>query len=271
MNAYMVFIVILSWLTLFGQSTERNQEPETFFLKKGAVIGIHFVKPKPRLNKSESEKFLCIQYFPAWRDMIPGSRVYYLKGKRGFSHDKNTFLWVFNDLATRDKYWPQRDVSQEYQTLTHKIDWLYQDNTFNKYFLGYEDSLAADYLVIEAGAPVKRDWLEPGAVLGLHHMILKPYVDTHEFERFIHNTWAPNRSDAVPDSKVFFLKGIRRNHENEYIFLWVLYSEETLNRYYPTPDLVSQEYQQLQNKWKWLYSDEYRGKYFQGWDTAQVQ
>lgn len=271
MGQYLVIISMLTGLTLSGQPIVPYPNQDTYFLHKGAVIGIHFINPKPGVDKSESDTFLRQQYFPAWRDLIPGSRVYYLKGEKGIDQNKNTFFWVFNDLATYSKYWPQRDnSSEEYKTLRHKIDWLYKDNTFNKYFLGYEDSLSADFLVIESGEPVKKDWLQPGAVMGFHYMILKPKVDPYEFEQFIHNIWAPNRSDAVPGSKVFFLKGIRGSHKNEYVFLWILNSKETLSRYYPKTDKATPEYQKLQDQWKWLYSDEYRGKYFKGWDIAQT-
>ncbi len=237
-----------------------------YLLQEGSVIGFHFIQTKPNINASENRKFLEEKYFPAWRDLLPGSRVYYTRGERGKHEDEEIFLWVFKNKEVRDYYWPQTDVANEdYQQRRKTIDWLYTDSTFYQYNTGWKEQFASDYLVIEAGRPVEKDWLSSGALIGMHFMKLKKGINTDDFEDFIRNTWAPNRSDAVPGSKVFFLKGIRGNHENEYVFMWVIESLETRDQYYPEKDQVSAMYEKLQKKWSWLYSDEYRGQFFDSW------
>ncbi len=266
-----LYLVMMFGLILKGLPEKHFQESDTIFLKKGSVIGVHFIVPLEGSDKSKGEAFLRNKYFPGWRDLFPGSRVYYLKGEKGIEKDKNTFLWVFKDVNELSRYFPRPDSSTElYNTLRHKIDWLYADSTFNYYFGGYDESQASDYVVIDAGKPVNNDWLKPGALLGFHFIVIKPSVDHRDFEQFIHNIWAPNRCDAVPGSKVFFLKGIRGIHKDQYVFLWVLNSIVTRNSYFPSTDHPSKEYLQLQDQWKWLYGKDYRGRYFKGWDTSQA-
>lgn len=269
MTKYIMYLGFLLYTALSDTPVCQAQTTEDIFLKKGAVLGFHFIKPKEGEDAYKHEAFLKQKYFPSWRDAMPGSQVYYLKGERGMSKDKNTFLWVFKDLATRDRYWPEKDVaSEEYIQLRAQAEEVEQQ--FDTTFQGWESDLVTDYLVIATGKPVKKDWLQPGAVVGLHYMKLKPDVDTKAFEKFIQDTWAPNRSDAVPGSKVFFLKGIRGENNHGYAFLWILDSEETRNRYFPQPDQASEEFEKLQEQWQWLSEENYLGQFFEGWDSERA-
>lgn len=248
------------------EATIDNDVQEEIYLKKGSLLGFHFVDTLTEADPQERHLFLREQYFPTWRDLMPNSRVYFLQGERGINKNRSCFFWVFKDQKSRDFLFPEKDAgTPEYDIRRKSVDWLYTDTTFYKYAKGWVDSLSADYLVISSGAEVKQDWLKSGALIGLHHMKLKAGVDTGEFEKFIEDTWAPNRSDAVPDSKVFFLKGIRGDFKDEYAFMWVIDSKPTRDKYYPKPDEASDLYNALKKNWEWLYTDEHRGKYLDGW------
>lgn len=239
-------------------------------LQNGSLVGIHFLRHKPDYDPVAGEAFLREQYFPHWRDLMPNSRVHYLKGERGAQQGSDVFFWVFKDKASRNALFPERDEPTEtYQERRASIDWLYTDTTFYRHNDGWVDSLSADYLVIAAGEPVHQDWLTPGSVVGIHHMVLKPGVDTAEFEAFIRDVWAPNRSDAVPGSKVFFLKGIRGNYEGSYAYMWVLESKERRDQLFPQIDQASTTYEELEAQWAWLYAEAHRGQFLKGWHSEK--
>lgn len=246
-------------------STGAGNPPKTkYFLQEGSAVGFHFIKYREPYGKAENEQFLRTEYFPNWRDLMPGSRVYYLMGERGARAERGVFCWVFQSAEARDNYFPQRDESTPaYQELRKTIDWLYTDQKFYKHNAGWEGELSADYMVIAAGKPVKKDWMRPGAIIGMHPIALKNGVDSDAFEQFIKETWAPARSDAVPGAKGFFLKGIRGDQENEYVFMWVFRSHAVRDKYFPEPDRPSAAYQKRSKKWEWINGDAHLGRFLE--------
>ncbi|NND07349.1 MAG: hypothetical protein HKN87_13310 [Saprospiraceae bacterium] len=241
---------------------ERHQEE--YLLQDGSVMGFHFIKQKPHFDVDRNRVFLSERYFPTWRDLLPDSRVYHLRGERGANVDSQVFCWIFRDLETRNQYWPHPDrPSEKYLIERRKIDWLYQDSTFYLDNEGWVDSLSNDYLVVACGKPVRNIWLTKGAVVGMHQMILKKDVQKEDFEQFIINVWSPNRSDALPGAKVFFLKGIRGPHQDVYFFLMVLQSMQVRDRYFPSLGGYSQDFLDHRANWEWLYSSDQLGQYLE--------
>ncbi|MBX2877567.1 MAG: hypothetical protein KTR30_35945 [Saprospiraceae bacterium] len=250
-------------------SSISKEEKEAIFLQEGAVIGLHFMRHKTNHDVAENRQFLEDAYFPNWRDLMPGSRVHYLRGDRGPNTTKEVFFWVFQSQADLDRYFPKADTpSDAYKSRRETIDWLYTDTTFYKHNAGWENELSADYRVISAGVELSQNWLQANAMISLRHMKLKPGIDTTAFEAFMADTWGPNRSDAVPGSKAFFLQGISGGHKGEYALLWVLESVETRNKYFPEENQSSEVYRELQEMWSWLDDEVYGGQYVEGWDEA---
>ncbi len=240
------------------------------FLQEGSVIGFHFLKYKEPCDKAENERFLKQEYFPNWRNLMPGSRVYFLRGERGAREGRDVFCWVFKNEEARDVYFPEKNVSTPvYAERRKTINWLYTENTFYKYNEGWEWDLSADYVVIAAGKKVKKDWMAPGAVIGMHHLILKAGTDPAEFEQYIRSTWAPARADATPGSKVFFLRGIRGHNENAFAMMWVIPSKARRDAYFPAPDRASKLYEKRRARWSWIYDDAHLGKYIDSWDAGR--
>ncbi|MCP9236682.1 hypothetical protein [Lewinella sp. JB7] len=126
---------------------------------------------------------------------------------------------------------------------------------------GNSSELDADYVILETGKQVTEDWLQPGTIFGFHHIALKPDVDRDEFERFIRDVWAPTQSDALPDSKIIFLKSIRGDREGEYSFVWIIDSEETRDYYFPQSGVPSKMYTEFEKGWLWINADDQMGKY----------
>ncbi len=118
-----------------------------------------------------------------------------------------------------------------------------------------------DYLIIDCGDPMTRNWLTPGVIWGFHTILLLDSVDRSDFETFIHRYWSPTRSDALPDSKVIFLKNLSGAEKGEFSYIWLIDSEETRDYYFPEATVPSEMYTEFEKGWGWIYDPEYLGKY----------
>ena len=119
------------------------------WLKPGAVMGLHHMVVKEGADRAAFEGFLREEFFPAWRDAMPGSRVFMLEGERGAKAGTFAFLWVFEDLETRNRYWPEADEStEEYKELHSKLDWVFSEDKFPKYAM-WEEGTVTDYVVVQ--------------------------------------------------------------------------------------------------------------------------
>ncbi|WP_116106992.1 hypothetical protein [Lewinella sp. IMCC34191] len=125
---------------------------------------------------------------------------------------------------------------------------------------GDEDD-GTDYLIIDAGDPIKKDWFKPGTIWGFHQILLLDSVDRSDFESFIHRYWAPTRSDALPDSKVIFLKELNGPQAGEFSYIWLIDSEETRDYYFPESTVPSEMYTEFEKAWGWIYEPNYLGRY----------
>jgi len=162
--------------------------------------------------------------------------VHMLRGERGVYEGDDVMLWVSPD-TTANSGWP-----------------LQQDPT-------YDPAATTRYVIIDGGEPDDRNWLQDGVVFGMHEIQLKEGVNKAAFEKFIHTIWAPTRSDALPDSKVIFLKGIEGQRAGEYAYVWLLDSEETRDYYFPASEEASPVFTDFEKGWSWLNDQQYLGKY----------
>ena len=118
-----------------------------------------------------------------------------------------------------------------------------------------------DYLIIDSGDPITRDWLEPGTIWGFHTILLLDSVDRNDFETFIHRYWSPTRSDALPDSKMIFLKKLSGTDKGEFSYVWLIDSEETRDYYFPESKVPSNMYTEFEKGWAWINDRDHLGKY----------
>jgi hypothetical protein len=118
------------------------------WLKPGAVLSLHRMAAKPDVDRAEVERFLETEYFPAWAEAFPGSRVFMLRGERGENAAEYGFLWVFESLEARNRYFPVPNEPTDEYTELHEaqLRWLYADDKLPRHaaFAGS----ATDYVIV---------------------------------------------------------------------------------------------------------------------------
>lgn len=219
-------------------------------LQEGNVLAMYFIQPRADVDSVAGEEFLKNEYFPTLSNEFPDSRLLQLRGERGQLQDRTAAVWIYPDVPT--KSFGEQEVTAGQPEL---------EGTFYRFNDGLEDSLATQYRIIEVGKPMTNALLRPGAILGLHQLVLKPDVDTAAFEEFVHKIWAPNRSDALPNSKLVFLKAISGQREGQYSYLWIIDSEETRDYYFPSSGVPSRMYTEFETGWSWMESPDYLGRF----------
>ncbi len=84
-------------------------------------------------------------------------------------------------------------------------------------------------------------------VFGLHTIALKPGVNANDFEKFVADAMSALPSFAGVE--FYLLKGDRGDREGRYLFTIEFASVEARQRYFPAPNEVSPEAQQLMAGW----------------------
>ncbi|CAH0999068.1 hypothetical protein LEM8419_00363 [Neolewinella maritima] len=200
----------------------QDEIAEPVLLREGARVSLYFLSDSAANTDTMTA--------------TDGAPIYHLKGERGQYEGRHLLLQVLPDGS-----------AQPSEVLTSGE--------------AFDQILNNTYEIIETGEDVTQHWLRPGAILGLHHVRLKSDVDEAEFERFIHNMWSPTQSDALPDSKIIFLRGISGERSGDFSFMWLIDSEETRDYYFPQSGEPSQIYQDFERGWAWINDDEHLGKY----------
>lgn len=242
-NAILLPLFLLMCSPVWGQE-------DAVPLQQGNVLAMYFIQPRADADQDASEEFLKNEYFPTLSNEFPESRLLQLRGERGQHEERTAVVWLYPDTPTKSF---GEEIGMEGQPELEGAFYRFND--------GLEDSLSTQYRVIEAGKPLNKGMLQAGAILGLHHIVLKPDVDPADFEEFIHRIWAPNRSDALPNSKMVFLKGIAGQREGEYSYLWIIDSEETRDYYFPSSGVPSHMYTEFETGWSWMDSPDYLGRF----------
>ena len=215
---------------------EEEAIQQDFFLEQGALLGMHFAIHKEGTSLPESRNFLRYDFFPAWKDLCPGSKVFYLRPDRGQHIGREGFFWVFQDEEARNVYFPQKDFpTEEFENRRASVNWLYTDSTFFKYFkFGMNTSgYSSDYEVIAMHDSVDKEWLTDDAIVMIQHLPLLPETDTLEFENFLTEEWAKRQSKTGSNTVKAFLKVTRGYKEGEFAQLWVFDSMQERNKFFP--------------------------------------
>ena len=74
----------------------------------------------------------------------------------------------------------------------------------------------------------------PGNVVALREVTLKPGVDPGEFEQFVAEEFTPTFEAHVPGVRAFIMKGTRGDRKGGYAFVLIFDSENTRDFYFPT-------------------------------------
>ncbi len=75
--------------------------------------------------------------------------------------------------------------------------------------------------------------INPGNIIAVREITLKPGIDAQEFERFVAEEFTPTFEEHVPGVRSFILKGTRGDRRGGYAFVLVFDSENTRNFYFP--------------------------------------
>jgi hypothetical protein len=107
-----------------------------------SVYGLHRVRLRPGVDPEEFERFALSEFLPALQALhVPGVQFALLKAERGAEAGEYQFMMVFDDIATRDRYFPEetrasdelialiqplRALSEVWEQLSsrEKTDWL---------------------------------------------------------------------------------------------------------------------------------------------------
>jgi hypothetical protein len=74
------------------------------------VYGFHRVNLRPSVDPLTFERFALEQFLPALNALnAPGVEFHVLKADRGVRESEFIFMMVFDDVETRDRYFPQPD------------------------------------------------------------------------------------------------------------------------------------------------------------------
>ncbi len=236
-----ILVVLLSACNEKTSATEivEAEVPENkpdYFLEDDAIFGIHFAYDKEEVASADTRSFLRYQFFPAWKDLFPGSQAYYLRPDRGPRAGAEMMLWIFQNKAARNEYFPEKDFpTEKFESIRGSINWLYTDTTYYKYFeAGWNGTeYSADYEVLDINQEVNKEWLVDDAIMVFEHLDLKPDVDTAAFEQFARTEWASSNSSPNPNVLKVLLKCVRGYRMTGYTQLYIFSNILERNDYFP--------------------------------------
>jgi hypothetical protein len=79
-----------------------------------SVYGLHRVRLRPGVDPEEFERFTLSEFLPALQALhAPGVQFALLKAERGAESGEYQFMMVFDDVATRDRYFPEETRASE--------------------------------------------------------------------------------------------------------------------------------------------------------------
>ncbi len=93
-------LVIISALILFAGMAYGQT------LQKGAVLAISVstITPDPDVTLNQYLDYFTNKWAPAIEKNFPGTKVLFLKGDRGKHANEHGWIWYFESLEVRDKY-----------------------------------------------------------------------------------------------------------------------------------------------------------------------
>jgi hypothetical protein len=111
---FVIAVIVLLTGTVYSQ-----------ILKKDVVIAVstYTITLQPGVTMEQYVDFLMKKYIPEYEKNFPGSKMYVLHGDRGEKKDQIGFMWSFESVKVRDKYYPtESDFSDAAQLAWGKMD-----------------------------------------------------------------------------------------------------------------------------------------------------
>ena len=90
----------------------------------GKVFGIHMIGLRIGVKPENFEKFMLDRVLP--NGLLPGVQLYLLKGDRGDRDGKYLFVYEFESVEARDRFFPAPDqASEEAERHLHSLGELW--------------------------------------------------------------------------------------------------------------------------------------------------
>ena len=97
-------LVVLTAVTINGQA-----------FKSGNVVGIHEWKItlSENVTADQFEKFMLVEYIPAFEKYLPGVKLFLAKGERGKNKDNYGLIVYFKSIKARNEWFPEPGTQSE--------------------------------------------------------------------------------------------------------------------------------------------------------------
>ena len=198
----------------------------------GNVLGIHVMEYElaPGVTDEEVATFLKNKWIPAYEKHFQGVRAVPLRGDRGESKGRVGSVFVFETVALRDKYAPEKDTPSELALVAmEKMKPVEEElsRLVTSWSTTYTDWEVIYSPFRSQGIPVA------GNIMAIHteHYELAPGVTDDEYmEFFIGNM--PEYEKIFPDIVLIGLKGIRGDNEGCIGQLLLFESDKVRARYW---------------------------------------
>ena len=135
----LVAVIILVTGVTFGQTT----------IKKGMVVALssYELVLKENVTLQQFISFTEQKYIPAYEKAFPGIKFIMLWGDRGENKFRYGEMWVFDDVATRNKYFPTENDTVNSAALTAAMTKLKAINDESAKYVLNAKRVYTDWLV----------------------------------------------------------------------------------------------------------------------------
>lgn len=184
------------------------------------------------------EDIVIKEWNPAWVQHIPGYQTLLLKGDRGTKSGAYSTIISFDDLETRNYYYPTQDGSEDNvdSVAFEPIRLINQKFSQFEYIPSDTVRIYTDYVLVGGD---KVDTMPLVGLLGIHELNVKAGME-EAFEAFVTDKYYPAMKGRLPGLWYFVYKGDRGADIGSYIIIAAFDSVERRNAYYPEPDKVSE-------------------------------
>ncbi len=130
-------------------------------LKKGTVVAISSYELilKDNVTFDQFIKFSIEKYIPTVEKLLPGAKIYLLTGDRGENKFRYGELLVFDDVATRNKYYPKEDDTATSPALKAVLPQLMALSAENDNYVKYAKRVYTDWITGETTGLELTDWI----------------------------------------------------------------------------------------------------------------
>lgn len=219
----LVAVIILGTGVTFGQT-----------LKKGMVVAFSSYELilKDNVTLDQFIKFSREKYIPALEKLLPGQKMYLLTGDRGENKFRYGELLVFDDVATRNKYYPKEEDTTTAPAIKAVLPQLTAISAEGNNYVKYAKRVYTDWIIGETtGLEIK-----PGTVIALsaYELTMKDDVTSKQYNDFTEQKYNPALEKAMPGTKLVTLWGDRGENKFRTGEMWIFDNVDVRNKYFPS-------------------------------------